>query len=120
MEIRSLPAEWASRLLDEISLTEKVRNSTLRRSTGYALGFMAILRAETQTKSSTTSFSKSILGRLVTLSLPPEELIEEAFARLGIAPIQSSVISQVNHEVRYPTFLLNTSRLASAEVLILF
>jgi hypothetical protein len=99
-EIRSLPVDWSARLLDEISLTEKVRNSTLRRSTGYALGFMAIMRAEAQITSKSPQTSKATLVRLLTLALPPNENITEAFAKLGIAPFQSSFITQNSYEVR--------------------
>lgn len=34
-ELRSFPSVWSQRLLDEISCSENVRDSTLRRSTGY-------------------------------------------------------------------------------------
>jgi hypothetical protein len=36
--LQQLPAQWTKRLLDEVSEVDRVRHSTLRRSTGYALG----------------------------------------------------------------------------------
>jgi hypothetical protein len=100
LEIRCLPIDWSSRLFDEITLIEKVRNSTLRRSTGYALGFMAILRAEAKIKSTSPRIGKATLDRLLALTLPLDEKIKELFARLDIAPIQSTFIAQNSFEVR--------------------
>jgi hypothetical protein len=78
------PAEWMARLLDEISLNERVRNSTLRRSTGYALGFVAIMRAEVASKSGSHLISKSALMTLLKLSLPPKLQLKEALQVLRI------------------------------------
>ena len=64
-DIRSLPDAWSNRLLDEISLNEKVRNSTLRRSTGYALGFLAIMRADVSNKSDSSVISIPVLKKLL-------------------------------------------------------
>ena len=83
-DIRSLPGAWSHRLVDEISLNEKVRNSTLRRSTGYALGFLAIMRADVSNKSGSSTISIPLLERLLMLSLPPKERIEESLAKLRI------------------------------------
>lgn len=82
--IRSLPDLWSHRLIDEISLNEKVRNSTLRRSTGYALGFLAIMRADVGNKSDSSIMSTPLLQQLLMLSLPPEQRIEESLAKLKI------------------------------------
>lgn len=100
VDIHSLPIEWSNRLLDEISLTEKVRNSTLRRSTGYALGFMAIMRAEAQARCRAHVTIKTTLDRLLTLSLPPTESIHAAFARLKMQTIQLSAVALDSYEVR--------------------
>lgn len=81
-DIRSLPEAWSLRLIDEISLNEKVRNSTLRRSTGYALGFLAIMRADVSNKSASSVISIPLLQKLLMLSLPPEQRIEESLAKL--------------------------------------
>ncbi|KAG7354362.1 putative death-receptor fusion protein DUF2428 [Nitzschia inconspicua] len=110
-EIRGYPIDWSARLLDEISLTERVRNSTLRRSTGYALGFMAIMRAEAQSNATSSRTSKVTLERLLALSLPPQESIDVAFAKLGIDTIQVSVLSQDNYEARCRIHALNVLRM---------
>ena len=86
--IGELPAEWSRILMDEISLNERVRNSTLRRSTGYALGFVAILRAEIKATNS-RSIGEGILSQLVKMSLPPETLISAEFERLGLHGLDS-------------------------------
>ena len=68
--------------LDEISLNEKVRNSTLRRSTGYALGFLAMMRADIGNKTGTATISIPLLQKLLMLSLPPERRVEESLEKL--------------------------------------
>ena len=83
-DIRDLPDAWSHRLVDEISLNEKVRNSTLRRSTGYALGFLAIMRADVGNKSASTVISAPLLQKLLMLSLPPEQRIKESLTKLKI------------------------------------
>jgi Putative death-receptor fusion protein (DUF2428) len=85
------PAEWASRLFDEISLNERVRNSTLRRSTGYALGFLAIMRAEVSSKSGSQEVSKSTITKILTLSLPPKSRLKHAIALLKLDDGESCV-----------------------------
>lgn len=81
-----------SRLLNEISLNERVRNSTLRRSTGYALGFLAIMRAEVGSKSGSQVISKAALWTILKLSLPPKLQLKEALELLNIKG-ESSVTS---------------------------
>lgn len=83
-ENQVLPSEWSSCLMDEVSLQERVRNSTLRRSTGYALGFVAIMRAEVEATTNSRAICQSILMNLLRLSLPSERRFAEAFARLGL------------------------------------
>lgn len=68
----SLPTEWAQRLLHEISETEKVRDSTLRRSTGYALGFLSIMRSEPPSSVAPRTLCPYILANIVRLSLPSD------------------------------------------------
>ena len=82
LDIRSLPDIWSHRLIDEISLNEKVRNSTLRRSTGYALGFLAMMRADIGNKTGTATISIPLLQKLLMLSLPPERRVEESLETL--------------------------------------
>ena len=85
LDTHSLPAAWSKRLLQEISLNERVRNSTLRRSTGLALGFLAIMRADVvATKSISSAICHPLLQDLLMLSLPPERRIEDALAKLNI------------------------------------
>jgi hypothetical protein len=80
----AFPAEWMSRLVDEISLNERVRNSTLRRSTGYALGFLAIMRAEVASKSGSQVISKAALTTILKLSLPPKLQLQDGLKLLKI------------------------------------
>ena len=88
-DIRLLPDVWSRRLIDEISLNEKVRNSTLRRSTGYALGFLAIMRADVGNKSASSIISIPLLQKLLMLSLPPERRVKESLAKLKIVESQA-------------------------------
>ena len=82
----SLPAAWSNRLLEEISLNDRVRNSTLRRSTGLAMGFLAIMRADVvASKSNSSAICHPLLQKLLMLSLPPEQRIEDALAKLNIS-----------------------------------
>eukprot|EP00934_Nitzschia_sp_Nitz4_P006972 Nitzschia sp. Nitz4//scaffold176_size46146//10399//16466//NITZ4_007189-RA/size46146-snap-gene-0.3-mRNA-1//-1//CDS//3329539006//6962//frame0 len=81
-EQRNLPVQWTTRLLEELSRPDKVRDSTLRRSMGYGLGFMALMRSEVTTRSS--RMCHRILRELVVLSLPPASQMESCFKRLGL------------------------------------
>jgi Putative death-receptor fusion protein (DUF2428) len=45
-----LPKIWGLRMIAEISDSEKIRDSILRRSTGYSLGFLSLMRAEVSTQ----------------------------------------------------------------------
>jgi hypothetical protein len=81
---KKLPELWVDRLLDEISLIEKVRDSTLRRSTGYALGFLAIMRSEMASKSGPSTLCPRVLEAIIMLSLPPEEKVKNAFEKLQL------------------------------------
>jgi hypothetical protein len=69
-ECVSLPLLWAKRLVSDISGSDNVRDSTLRRSTGYALGFLSIMRSEPPSSATPRTLSPDILGTLVRLSLP--------------------------------------------------
>ena len=84
--ISALPELWANRLLEEISLDEKVRDSTLRRSTGYALGFLAIMRSEISSKyGSTKLICRNTLESILSFSLPPEDQVKFAFENLKLS-----------------------------------
>jgi hypothetical protein len=67
-------------LLSEIS--GAVKNSTLRRSTGYALGFLSILRTEPKPRCCINPF---IIASLVRMALPPQAAIHRASSDLGIS-----------------------------------
>lgn len=82
--VGSLPATWANRLLTEISSGDRVRDSTLRRSTGYALGFLAIMRSETSAKAEPRTLCPFILKEILCLSLPAKDEISEYFDRLSL------------------------------------
>ena len=92
-KIRCLPERWAARLIEEISMSEKVRDSTLRRSTGYALGFLAIMRSEIASKKGPNLICSRTLERLITFSLPPEEQVKRAFDKLELNNADDSISS---------------------------
>lgn len=80
--VGNLPASWAKRLLEEISSGERVRDSTLRRSTGYALGFLAIMRSEVSSKAEPRTLCPYILKRILRLSLPSNDSIRDYLNKL--------------------------------------
>jgi len=69
----TLPILWAKRLISDISGAGNVRDSTLRRSTGYALAFLSVMRSEPPSGVMPRTISPDILATLVRLSLPPVE-----------------------------------------------
>ncbi|GMH57887.1 hypothetical protein TrRE_jg5427, partial [Triparma retinervis] len=66
--LRALPSTWMTGLLSEITQKTTVHQSTLRRSSGYAFGFLAMMKAEcscfppTSPLPITTSTIKSLLN----------------------------------------------------------
>ena len=66
------PSLWAQRLTIEISGLDKVRDSTLRRSTGYALAFLSIMRSEPPTSMAPKALSPLILAQIMRMSMPSE------------------------------------------------
>jgi hypothetical protein len=78
---QTLPSIWAQRLLDEISFVENVRDSTLRRSTGYGLGFLSILRSEGSDNKILVPY---VLANLLKLSLPSESCVNELMKSLKL------------------------------------
>lgn len=91
--LRPLPSEWSKRLLSEISSTERVRDSTLRRSTGYALGFLSMMRSEPLAAVAPKSLCPVVLSELVALSLPPKQQLEIQLSNLGLS-VGVSLFSQ--------------------------
>lgn len=81
---RLLPADWAARLWQEIATTEKVRDSTLRRSTGYALAFLSLMRSEASMDKAQHLLCRNILSRLLQLSLPSKRYLQSYFDRMKI------------------------------------
>lgn len=87
----NLPLLWAKRLMKDISGADNVRDSTLRRSTGYALAFLSIMRSEPPSGVAPRTISPGILATLVRLSLPPEKDLEKYMNQLGLTqtPVES-------------------------------
>ena len=92
--LKHFPSEWAKSLLHEIHsnsttndiVQKKVRDSTLRRSTGYALGFLAILRSEIFTSTSSglpKSIFHMVMAHLIRLSLPCNSDMKVKLKKLG-------------------------------------
>ena len=73
-EIRLLPSNWSRKLLHEILSFETVRDSTLRRSTGYGLGFLSILRSE---EVSPRFLFPQILSNILKTCLPSSTVMRE-------------------------------------------
>jgi len=72
-DLRRLPGGWLKSLLDSISDKDTVHESTLRRSSGYAFGFLSILGALLKSKADAGGLFASVMKELVRLSLPPIE-----------------------------------------------
>lgn len=100
LELSGFPTEWSERLILEISSTEKVRDSTLRRSTGYALGFLALMRSELSVKVFPRTLCANILARLVKLSLPGKSRIEEHAIRLGLLNVAENPASLFSYSLQ--------------------
>ena len=81
-EIMQLPSMWAEKILHEISSTEIVRDSTLRRSTGYGLGFLSILRSE---QISPKFLFPLVLAKLIRLALPAVTVMEKQLSVFGLS-----------------------------------
>ena len=76
------PDQWASRILYEISSQETVRDSTLRRSTGYALGLLSLMRTQPSlATSSSAGLCQSILAQIVRYSLPSATVMGKNLAK---------------------------------------
>ena len=80
---QNLPSEWLGRLMAELIDVERVRNSTLRRSTGYSLGFLALLRSEVASRSEPRPLCRYALVNLLRLSLPPDQQLTRFTEKIG-------------------------------------
>jgi hypothetical protein len=87
---RRLPSEWAARLWQEIATIEKVRNSTLRRSTGYALAFLSVMRSESSLDKTQHVLCGTVLSQLLALALPSKAYLQSYFDRMKFHPDESS------------------------------
>jgi hypothetical protein len=81
-----LPLSWTKLLMREISGIGKVRDSTLRRSTGYALAFLSIMRSEPPMAVAPKTLCPEILAAIVQMSMPPEEDLRTRIDRLSLRP----------------------------------
>ncbi len=93
--LRKIPQGWVDRLLGEMCSAEKVRDSTLRRSTGYALGVLALMRSELMTRTARSSLCDHILRCLVAYSLPAERDLQVAMSTLNYVPDEENGFSGV-------------------------
>lgn len=79
-----LPITWANSLVNDISGEDNVRDSTLRRSTGYALGFLSVMRSEPPSGVTPRTLCPHLLGTLVWLSLPPKHSLDKYMEQMGL------------------------------------
>jgi hypothetical protein len=77
------PETWVTRILDETLCAEKIRDSTLRRSTGYSLGVLSIMRAEILTHPQHL-LCRSILTKIVGLCLPSKSQYDLLTATINL------------------------------------
>ena len=82
--LQHLPTKWAKRLMTEVAERDIVRNSTLRRSTGYALGFLSLMRSEVSSGVSRFPLCFHIMSSLVRLALPPQGQMESFLTETGL------------------------------------
>ena len=85
--LSGLPLAWSNELLMQISSPDFVRDSILRRSSGYALGLLATMRSETS-NGIPSSICPMVLSKLLRLSLPPASIVEAKLKRLGLSGFQ--------------------------------
>jgi len=81
--LQILPSKWLNRLMIDVSETERVRNAILRRSTGYALGFLSLMRAEVSSRSPQKCLCRRYLTKNLQLSLPPKKQLEHLLDVFG-------------------------------------
>jgi hypothetical protein len=77
-----LPSIWAEKFLFEMSSAEIVRDSTLRRSTGYGLGFLSVLRSE---QVSPKFLFPKVLSCIIRLSLPSALVMRRQIDACGLS-----------------------------------
>ena len=82
----TLPLSWVNRLFREITSIDKIRDSTLRRSTGYALGFLSVMRAEISLRSVPRSICLKVTHHILSLTLPPPSRLQDFLLTVGLPP----------------------------------
>jgi Putative death-receptor fusion protein (DUF2428) len=100
-----LPLLWAKRLMSEISCTDKVQDSTLRRSTGYALAFLSIMRSEPPVAVAPKTLCPDIMAAIVQMSMPPEDELETCIDRLRLRPDSDGKVSFFHYRFAYTSQL---------------
>lgn len=128
----SFPDQWATRILHEISAAETVRDSTLRRSTGYALGLLSFMRTQPSlASSSSTGLCQSVLAQILRFSFPTATIMQKnlvkwmgnvstniedifVFSSLGTSHLSAGemFVSDESYEIRTRVHALNILRLA--------
>lgn len=71
--LQYLAAARVDGLIAEITQPEKVRDSTLRRSTGYALGFLSIMRSEIACRKPPRQLCRKVIQSLLSRAMPPKD-----------------------------------------------
>jgi hypothetical protein len=82
----TLPLLWTKRLLCDISGVDNVRDSTLRRSTGYALAFLSVMRSEPPPSVAPRVLCPAILTTIIRMSLPTMKDLETYIQCMNLAP----------------------------------
>ena len=76
-ELLSFPEKWAKRIIHEISSNETVRDSTLRRSTGFSLGLLSLMRTEPSLSTSSSGLCQHVIAEIIRYSLPSSTVMSE-------------------------------------------
>ena len=81
-----LPMLWMNRLVSEITQKSTVHQSTLRRSSGYAFAFLAIMKAERKTTKSASRLplSSETIRTLIEWSSPSASQMQAHLERLKL------------------------------------
>ena len=106
-QLHHLPAVWVDRLLGEITKTDKVRDSTLRRSTGWVLGFLSIMRSEVICRKLPRPLCRRVVQNILHLAMPSDEwlsgFLEVVYGVAqpeGVFPLLREIISEKGRVVR--------------------
>ena len=118
MHLQHLPQVWTDRLEVEICQTDKVRDSTLRRSTGYGLGFLSIMRSEVLLKKPPRFLCRNVIQNILKMALPPHTFLKNflrtAFGRENVNIFQSNMLegeANADNSIRTRVHALNVLRM---------